>query len=307
VISRYNVTLILPPGKFLEDKQGRRINDPYFDIYVKSGQLAREIAEIPVPLITVPVVTAPAVPVGDGQSVRAVTEFTMDDKGVRTPVIPLPKPVQEEPVNKRGFIGMTMDEAKRLGLVRKVREVPEDYGIKDTDSPHPPATPPPMRLAVDTDQLAKPSEQLPQPLVEAVPKKDAANRRRMQQALAKGAETTETLDSETGFLNVAQRNIPPNVGLAQPEATATSEPEGVEVLPAANLAEDALPAPPAEEEEEMPIPKPTVKPARVPPRPKPYVCIDCEGVSFAFRPELVGHAKKFHSEKVAAILAPYPG
>lgn len=310
VVSRYNVTLYLPPGEFIRDKQKRKINDPFFEVYVKGGTLARETSDKPVPVLTVPVVVAVQGPVNDGQSVRSVTEFTTDAKGQKQPVIPMPKPSSEQSINKPAFVGMSMDEAKKMGLIKKVREVPEDYGVTDNSSATPPRTPPPLKIAVDTDQPARPSAPVVQtsapPPPAAIPVARTPARKQIQEQLKKGAVEAEALDSETGFLNVALQNIPANVGLAQPEVVSAPEPVE-ETLPSPNL-EETLPAPPELETEEEPIavPAPTVKPARVPPRPNKYACMDC-GQTFKLRPELVGHAKREHPDNITAILAAYPG
>jgi len=257
----------------------------------------------------VPVVTVMQGPVNDGQSVRSVTEFTTDAKGQKQPVIPLPKPSSEQSINKPAFIGMSMDEAKKAGLVRKVREVPEDYGTPDNSSASPPRTPPPLRIAMDTDQPARPTAPVlppqPPPPPVAVPVARTAARKQMQEQLQKGAAETAALDTETGFMNVAMQNIPAGVGLAQPEVT-TPGPEAQETLPGPVGVDEVLEAPPElETEEQATIPAPTVKPVKVPVRPNKYACMEC-GQTFKMRPELVGHAKKMHPEQVAAVLAPYP-
>lgn len=316
VVSRYNVTLYLPPGEFIRDKQKRKINDPFFEVYVKGGTLARETSDKPVPILTVPVVAPAVSPVNDGQSVRSVTEFTTDAKGVKQPVIPQPKPATEQSINKPAFVGMSMDEAKKLGLIKKVREVPEDYGVTDNNSATPPRTPPPLKIAVDTDQPARPTAPVVQtsapPPPAAIPVAKTPARKQLQEQLKKGAKETEALDSETGFLNVAMQNIPSGVGLAQPEVATPPPPPAEpveEALPMPNLAEEEpLPAPPEEtvEEEQATIPQPVVKPARVPPRVNKFACMEC-GQTFKLRPELVGHAKREHADKITAILAPYPG
>jgi len=311
VVSRYNATLYLPPGEFIRDKQKRKINDPFFEVYVKGGTLARETSDQPVPLLKVAVPTPAVGPINDGQSVRSVTEFTIDAKGQKQPVIPQPVPVSEQSVNKPAFFGMTMDEAKKAGLVKKVREVPEDYGTPDNSSASPPRLPPPLKFAVDTDQPARPAApqlppQPPPPPV-AVPVARTAARKQLQAELQQGAADTEALDSETGFMNVAMRNIPANVNLAQPEAAFASE-QMDESLPSPNLkADEILPDPDElETEEQALIPTPSVKPARVLPRANKFACMEC-GQTFKLRPELVGHAKREHAEKITAILAPYPG
>lgn len=307
VVSRYNVTLILPPNEFIRDKQKRKINDPFFETYVKGGMLARETSDQPVPLLTVPVVTAAVGPVNDGQSVRSVTEFTTDEHGHKQPVIPQPKPSSEQQINKPAFMGMSMDEAKKLGLIRKVREVPEDYGVTDNSSATPPRTPPPLKFAVDTDQPAKPSAVVqplqPPPPPAAVPVAKTAVRKQIQEQLKKQVKEAAVLDSETGFLNVAMQNIPPNVGLAQPEMTNAVSASVDEALPAPQI-DEVLPSF-SEVEETIQVPEPTVKPVRVPPRTAKFNCMEC-GATFKMRQELAGHAKREHSDKITAILAGYP-
>jgi len=315
VVSRYNVTLYLPPGEFLRDRQKRKINDPFFEVYVKGGTLARETSDKPVPILHVPIPTPVVGPANDGQSVRSVTEFTTDSKGQKQPVIPQPKPSTEQSINKPAYVGMSMDEAKKMGLVRKVREVPEDYGVPDNSSATPPRTPPPLRIAMDTDQPARPSAPVlpiqPPPPPAAVPVAKTAARKQMQEQLRRGAVETKELDSETGFMNVAMQNIPAGVGFAQPEIAMQAQEQVFETdaLPTPNIgADEVLPVPQedSDTEEQASIPQPTVKPARVPVRANKFACMEC-GQTFKLRPELVGHAKREHAEQITAILAPYPG
>ncbi len=314
-IARFNVTLTLQPNEFILDTAGRKINDPFFDRFVLPNRLSRELSDTPVPQILVPPVTAAttAPVVNDGQAVRAVTEFTTDAKGIRRPVIPPPRMIQPQAANQPSYRGMTMDEARKAGFIRKVREVPEDYGVTDNSSATPPRLPPPMRYAMDTDQPAVPKaeEALPTKLQQALPKNEAGERSKMQQALKAAAVVNEKLDSETGFM-AAIKDVPSGLGIKVgtpvnaalvSESTAPSASAGDEPLPAPDLSEsEPLPAPP--DEEEPVIPEPTVKPAQPPPRPK-FICAEC-GQTFHKRPELVGHAKKEHPEKVAAIMMPYP-
>jgi hypothetical protein len=58
VLSRLNITLILKPGDFILDASGRKINDPYFEVYADHGQLSRELGEVPVPVNGLPAVAA---------------------------------------------------------------------------------------------------------------------------------------------------------------------------------------------------------------------------------------------------------
>lgn len=302
VVSRLNVTLHLQPGDFILDKQKRKINDPFFELYTKPNQLSREVSDKAVPIISVPAVSASTTPMTpDGQAVRAVMEFTRDSRGVKQPVIPPPRVMEDQSVNKPPITAMTMDQARQLGLIRKVREVPEDYGVTDTNSASPPRTPPAIKYAMDTDQPARPQGDIPKQLKAAVPRNVAQERTQIQKQLAEAEAATEMLDSESGFLNVATKNIPSDTGISV--GTPVAEQSVDDSLPAPNLESDeALPAP--TEEEEMPIPEQKVKPAVVPSKGR-FACMEC-AESFKFRPELVGHAKRKHPDKINVILAAYP-
>ena len=54
VLPSHNITLTLKPGDFILDRQGRKINDTYFEAFADSAQLAREISETPVPINHMP-------------------------------------------------------------------------------------------------------------------------------------------------------------------------------------------------------------------------------------------------------------
>ncbi len=300
VISRLNITLHLNPGEFILDKQGRKINDPFFEAYAKNKQLAREMSDTATPVINVPVITAAvSASTYDGHSVHAVTEFKTDSKGVRQPVMPKAVPQTDQSINKPAFHGMSMDEARRAGLVKKVREVPEDYGTPDNNSSTPPPAPP-MRIAMDTDQPARPQNLPPQMQVAVATKRP--ERQQIQKALVEGALAAAELDSETGFLNSVIRNNPTGAGIMAGKPMAQEESVSDEApLPAPQI-EEALPEPP--EEDEVAIPEPKVKPVKVVAKGQ-FVCMEC-GVPLKTRPELAAHARKLHAEKVTAIMAAYP-
>jgi hypothetical protein len=56
-LSKPNITLMLQPGEFIMDTKGRKVNDPFFEVYAKNNQLTREIATDPVPIIELASVT----------------------------------------------------------------------------------------------------------------------------------------------------------------------------------------------------------------------------------------------------------
>jgi len=281
VISRFNITLHLQPGEYILDKGGRKINDPFFEAYAKTKQLARETSVAPIPLIRIPLPTSgQAIAVPDGQSVRAVTEFTSDARGQRVPVIPAPKSFPDQSINKAAVIPMSMAEARKAGLVQKVREVPEDFGVTDGEG-MPPRGVPTIRYAMDATR-SKPTV-LPPQITENVPMGREALVTQLQQAVQ------APVDAENAaiFMNTVTPTAPPG-------ATVTAGAPSDAPLPPPTLDEEAgqepdlaVPPPPAEES--------TAK----------YACVAC-GKGFPFRSQLERHAKQVHRSDFDAVMAPYP-
>jgi hypothetical protein len=297
VISSLNVTLHLQPGEYIKDRSGRKINDPFFEAYAKNRQLSRETTDKAVALIRVPVPSATPLP-HDGQSVRQITEFTHTAAGVRVPVMPKPKIVSPQAINKNSVQGMTIEEARQRGLAHRTREVPEDYGLTDTDAALPPRSPPPLKIATDLKPMKPVS--LPKELIEAAMGEMPEGRSALVQSLNQtgGVPPSEEEEAPPGFLNTVTQNAPPNSPIVAGPATPARPP----VRPAP--VEEALPAPmldepPVEEEQ-----APAVEPRPVTPRDK-YVCMEC-GTGFQFRSLLFRHASTIHSEVADAIMAPYP-
>jgi len=53
VLPKLNVTLIIRPGEFILGRDGRKINDPYFEAFT-SHSLIRELSDVPVPINGIP-------------------------------------------------------------------------------------------------------------------------------------------------------------------------------------------------------------------------------------------------------------
>lgn len=310
VISRFNCTLHLKPGEFVLDRKGRKINDPFFEAYANTKQLKREVADKQVPIIRVPLAanTPPTVPASqcDGQAVRSVTEWKVDVKGHRQPVIPEPKALPPQAVNKPSVKPMSMEQARAAGFIGKQRIVPEDYGATDTEG-MPPSNPPPIKVSLDST-MNKGVKPLPQELLAEAP----ADRAPMVQSLQAAA----SVEVESGgFMNAVTQHAPPTVPIQAGRAPAAVPPPSETPLPQPALKE-AVPEPPLEEmePESEPVPRLPQKQAVIPPQaPRPvtprdrYVCIAC-GKPFQFRSQLVNHAKTTagHAQMLDAIMAPYP-
>lgn len=312
VASKFNITLTLKPGEYILDRAGRKINDPYFEVFVTNKQLHKEVSEAQVPLISVPVVTAPAAATGyQANPVRAVTQWTRDARGVRQPVLTQPAPeTLPTPTLPAAVVAsasesvtpMSMEEARRRGLVRKVREVPEDYGVNDTTG-LPPGGIPKMRYAVDPG-MNKAAAPLPKEML-SLPANDPnrATRAPLLSSLAQGTKLPAPEDApETPFANAAVVNGPPN----SPIVAGSPVP----------IVEAEVPEPPVEEAMPEPMPEPELEtappvvtapaPPMRPVTPKDkFVCMAC-GAPHKFRSQLYNHAKAKHADRLNAIMAVYP-
>jgi hypothetical protein len=331
VISKLNITLVLKENEFILDRAtGQKINDPYFDIYVQNKQLMREEGDTDLPIIAIPVVT-PNTPARDGNAVRSVTQFK-EVRGVRTPVLQTAQPEVQQPLaHHASHIGMSVEEARRLGFIRKTREVPEDYGTPDSPDT-PPRNIPPIRYATDTTRT-KPTE-LPKELTEAIASEPKAAP--LVQQLAKAAATAPVVESpfaNTSIPAAAEAQSPlvsgkptgaavpmPVRPVARPaaqedEARDEEPPEEESVLPPPQLEGDnmiGVPEPVVEEEsvtepvEELPPPLPRGAKKVNPITPdNKFVCLAC-GKGFPFRSKLEQHAHQSHPQSVVHILSQYP-
>lgn len=316
VASKFNITLTLKTGEYVLDRAGRKINDPYFEVFVTNKQLHKETSETPVPLIVVPVVAPPVAATGyQSNPVRSVTQWTRDSRGVRQPVLTQPQP---EPMPTSALPAaviasasdsvtpMSMEEARKRGLVRKVRDVPEDYGVNDTTG-LPPGGIPKMRYAVDPGMNKAPAP-LPKEML-ALPSNDPnrATRAPLLSSLAQGARVPAPEDASSNpFANTAVVNGPPNSPL-------------MAGTPIVEAQEEAVPEPPMEEDAAETMPQPqlaeAVAPVAVAPPPPPpmrpltpkdnYVCMAC-GAPHKFRSQLYKHAQAKHADRLNAIMAVYP-
>jgi hypothetical protein len=130
-INELNIKVELPPGKFIIDTQGNLLNDPVFDAYCHQNGLCKVTSDAPVPLRLVPA----AAKAGN----RPNSAVTQAQAFVRNPTTGTVQPVYNQqqiteppPVNKIPILGMSVENARQLGLIGKPRLVPEDYGADES-------------------------------------------------------------------------------------------------------------------------------------------------------------------------------
>lgn len=325
VISELNVTLHLKPGEYILDTQGRKINDGFFDKYTRPLQLSKEVSKNgQVPLIVIPKVNNAATAPRPPHSVTAVTKFTDD----RKPIMPTPQPAPPQlSVNTPTHKGMSVEEARRLGLIGKPREIPEDYGVTDTSGrPVDVHAAPPIKYAMESTPRIRQSEALPAELTQIDEKVDPnqqAARQQLVGSMAKAAQASNLVESPTGFLNQATVHTPaaPANTLVTPAgvpvtavADAVLQESGEDALPAPNIfapGQVATAPPPAAPAKGVPDPlaeakkRATQAKAPAPKNAKPFIC-NVDGQAFKYRSQLETYAKRKHPDKVAEIMAPYP-
>ena len=327
-ISKLNITLHLRPGEYLLDRSGRKINDPYFEHY---PQLSKEVSDKPVPLVLVPDMSKPAAAASSAPSVSvnpvtATSKFVLDSQGIRRPAMPSVSPQsvlsqQSTPEGADPVRPMSMEEARRLGLVRRVREVPEDYGVNDTTG-LPPRVPPSIKYAIDPSMLKKPAP-LPQELSKVSGKEvtNASGRVQLIHQLSQNAATPAVQESASAFLNETIVDAPPNSPVitgspmphsvlrppAQPiEESSEMSGEEVERAETGQAQADALELPPPDlaelQKEPAPVLEEEIKPAAKRDR---FICPAC-GQPFKFRSQLDKHAQGRHKAAYEAIMRALP-
>jgi len=298
VISSLNITLHLKPGEFVLDKLGRKINDPFFEGY---KQLSKETGDSPLPIIAIPHIKANVEFAPDGQSVHGGHEWTVDKKGVRQPVLSSVAKVGPNAINAPSVRGYpNIADARKAGLIKPTRVVPEDYGVPDTAGAPPSSGQlPTIKYAVDSPTAGRTPGQpgfqarIPHQPALALPEgaeqlsddsrtqKTASERTELQKALRAGQAINEQLDSETGFMNTV---VPTVVPAPAPEPD----------IPTAPVLEDE-PATPA-----LPAPKPApVAPSRK------FICA-ADGRTFPSREALEQHIKRRFPQMHAQLMQAYP-
>jgi len=137
-ISELNLTVTLEPMQFVLDRRtGKKINDPILNRFVGPKMLSPEITPNPVPVIMIPVIAAP-VPARPGY---VVGQGTKDAKGkwqMPTTAAPPPLPATSssgQPIiaSRPSIQAMTVEEARKMGLIGRARLVPDDFGASEVD------------------------------------------------------------------------------------------------------------------------------------------------------------------------------
>lgn len=354
-ISELNMTLVVQPGAWVLDRAGRRVNDPLLNQYTAKGLLTRAEGEsCPVvnlaenaatgqPGAVAQPITREA-PQDRGQhAVREATEFKVDPATNQS--VPSLKPTQNVPIpdaSKASIHGYSIEDAKRLSLVRPTVDVPEDFGADESDGvPRAGQEIPTIKIARDKAPInPKKLKPLPAELTET----DDPAKQALVTSLQNAAQNTNpdaenaTAAAMQSAMNAMESTPAPAVPAPQPVAqepkivTATPTPPPAdpnaqtEIMEKEPVNETAAPGPqnldsPASTaplggtttfpepvlEDDSPAPEVEAQPAKPVQTSKTNtkVCSVCSA-TFKYRSQLKQHAQRKHPDQVDEILAPYP-
>lgn len=251
-ISEINLKAELAPNAYIRDRSGKFINDPIFEPYVHAKGLARSTSKQAVPVNYAPRFVKADRPAA---SVTQAAGFVRQEG--RT--VPTYQPQQnqkprEVAVNKAPVTGMTVETARKLGLVGKPRLVPEDYGADETTGAPRNRELPDMKYSVESPPRIKTGAPLRPELTEAdtaIAPEERARRQQLQQQLnqASWSVSGENFNPE----QVKSLPSPSPVPIKAPEAPTSIAP----VAPA---------PPPATAPVPKPLPEPKSKTKRTAPQ-----------------------------------------
>ena len=229
-VSEHNMQIQLEPKKYIVDRTGALVNDPLLNAYVGRGRLSRASdpkQQVDVVLLR-PVNPAPTPGVPATTFTHAVSQATgFQTKNGRVEAImppttatgvAVPPPASYNPVKS-----YTMEEAKRLRLVRPTRPVPENYGAEETTgAPRSGREIPEIKYAVDSQRAAK-SAPLPAELAKPATPQQAAIIENLQRASSVDHDDPNLLRHVAGQVANAAVPPPPRIGpipgLPKPQLT----------------------------------------------------------------------------------------
>jgi hypothetical protein len=342
VISEHNLTLHLKPKQWVADRDGHIVNDPILDNYVGKGRLSRasdQTKQSPIVRLTTLNHVTPAgqAPTQYQHPVYQATGFVKDANGQMVAVRPqdtAPQPTVPPPASYNPVKAMSVEQARKLRLIRPTKNVPEDFGVTDnagipvsgapeikyahdttTEVPVPavvaqPLTPEQAALVNNMQEAQKLNPESPTFVEEAAKQ---ALQRQAQPALTPppAAVLPPPPPSSAALLSKLTKSVPPPIPPpipAQPEPTVMTMNE----LPDPVLTPEAPPAPAPQPtlvvEEELGQPAAPAKATVVVPQegtPKAVVkCPLCPNTKpFSTTGYLIRHINGKHGDRAPALLA----
>ena len=335
-ISAHNMVIMLEPKKYIIDRTGHMVNDPLLDSYVGKGRLSR--ASDPkqqVDIVFLRPVNPTPTPGQPGtaytHAVSQATGFQVRDGRVQpvgmqpTAVAPaqVPPPASYNPVR-----GMSIEEAKKLKLIRPTKPVPEDYGAEEgTGAPRSGQEIPEIKYATDTGPRGRKPRPLPAELAQPATPAQAATIAALERAASANPDEVP-IRPASGVAPIVIPATGPIPGLPKPQLTETAaaptrtappipaNPQPTQMMVA------ALPPPPVEEEgglvvdEELPTDPTVVIESDLPTTASitaddatgGITCPKCDGhAPFKNLGLYKRHIRRYHPTEESVLLAPFGG
>jgi hypothetical protein len=340
-ISEVNLSRQLTPGAYIVDRQGRKVNDPRLEVCVGPNALAREFASKGTTVPILRMVSREPVRSTSGQTVSSATAFVKDNTGQLVPKFsPASAPGVPPSPSKSSVMGMSVEDAKRMGLIRPTRPVVES-NLTDTDgapvqgaaptideiTPTDVRTPGELRrlkaggkpvtpitpIASIADLKPKPENaKLAQVLSETVVQEPSTDLAAVTRETIKAANLPAVQPTPAPQPAAVTPILQSGVDLPQPNL-----PDVVDVSDVTTDAELAAAAPPPAVRPVVNTPQPPTQPVQVSevasrPNDNPtagssrkFVC-SADNREFAYRSELARWAKRKYPAQFDQIMAPYP-
>ena len=307
-ISSAGVSMLLKAGEAVVI-DGQKINDPVLDQHVGPRKLSRELSKVKVPIIRFPRVekSAPVHPV------QAVKSFSQGKRGLVVEKMEIQPPAKQTgrptvslpPPGQQAFIGMSMETAHKLKLIKPVL-LPQESNVVDT-SGIPPSGIPNIEIARDVRspkelQLAK------QRMQEQLQREAAEDAQKTSQKLSSDQLTEINSGNSLELTKTMEPKLPTGDGPAPIEessvvapaelpaesddlamvdaSTMTSPPKMINLIPPVNI-------------EEAPA-----QPATTSSKPK-FGCPVCSQ-GFPYRSDLERHVRLKHTDQYDAIMIKFP-
>jgi hypothetical protein len=336
-ISALGISLHIPNrGEYVKDAEGNKVNDPILEQYVGPGQLSRETSSTPIPIR---MFVRPGLhPEVRTSSIHTASAFVQTPSGVQ-PVILNPRDEMPQlPENRASCVGMSMEQARKLKLVRPMVD-PRTQAPKDTDGQPSPgellptledATPRDMRPSEYQAWVAAQRAQGKPVTPTVVPVNVPPPSARPVANVVREPEddlppTEDELDRPTDEVDVT---VPAAAVIESPEqaviqktlveaasnkavmhdavAAALGSSPRVATPVAAPVATPVVPPP----DPEANLPRPNLAApapeAQTPPAQRPKFVCSVDGKPFDYRSQLEAYAKRKHPTRVEEIMAPYP-
>lgn len=324
-LAEFNLVLSLQPKAYVVDRSGRLVNDPILDRFVGKGKLARASDQKQTLDITYmrPVNdTSTEVKPTHQHSVSQAKRFdTKDGRVVAVEsTASVAQPTTPPPQSYNPVRGLTIEEAKRLNLIRPTKVVPEDFGIDETaGAPRSGQEIPLIKYATDSTQGRKPAP-LPSELVSpSTPQ---------QQAIIAGLQKSANLNPDNpNILSQVTRevvlpkptlveSVPAPAKLAPPPIPTNPVPTQMTQLPppvlddldSGMVVEEELEESSGTSTEEYIQQEDRVDASRKIDPPESvdnFDCGDCVDKAYANYGLLLRHVRRYHPGREAVLMAPY--